>query len=77
MDNILFTIDRIEDNIVVLEKIKTKEKREIHRELLPSSIHEGAIVKFYNNNYILDNNEEEKRRREILERFQNLRKKIN
>lgn len=77
MDNNLFAIDRIEDNIVILENIKTKEKREIHRCELPSNIHEGAIVKFYNNNYILDSDEEEKRRCEILKRFQNLRKKIN
>lgn len=77
MDNNLFAIDRIEDNIVVLENIKTKEKIEIHRELLPSNIHEGAIVKFYNNNYILDDEGELKRRREILERFRNLRKNIN
>ena len=77
MDNNLFAIDRIEDEIAVLENLETKEKREIHRELLPSSIHEGAIVKFNNNSYILNETEEEKRRREILERFRNLRKKIN
>ena len=75
MDNNLFAIDRIEDNIVILENIKTKEKREIHRCELPSNIHEGAIVKLYNNDYILEENEEEKRRREILERFQKLRTK--
>ena len=77
MDNNLFAIDRIEDNIVILENIKTKEQREIHRYELPSNIHEGAIVKFYNNNYILEKNEEEKRRREILERFKKLRKNTN
>lgn len=77
MDNNLFAIDRIEDNIVVLENTKTKEKREVHQGVLPSNIHEGAIVKFYNNDYIMEENEEEKRRSEILERFQNLRKKIN
>ena len=77
MDNNLFAIDRIEDNIVILENIKTKEKREIHRCELPSNIHEGAIVKLYNNDYILEENEEEKRRREILERFQKLRKNNN
>ena len=75
MDNNLFAIDRFEDNIVVLENIKTMEQREVHRCELPSNIREGAIVKFYNNNYILEEDEEEKRRREILERFQNLRKK--
>ena len=77
MDNNLFAIDRIEDNIVVLENTKTKEKREVHQGVLPSNIHEGAIVKFYNNNYILDDEGELKRRREILERFRNLRKNIN
>ena len=77
MDNNLFAIDRIEDNIVVLENIETKENREIHREILPINIHEGTIVRCDNNSYIVNEDEEEKRRREILERFQNLRKKFN
>ena len=77
MDNVLFAIDRFEENVIILENIKTKEKIEIQRELLPSNIHEGAIVKFHNNNYILEENEEEKRRCEILERFQRLRKNNN
>lgn len=74
MDNNLFAVDRIEESIVVLENIETNEKKEVDREMLPSSIHEGSIVKFDNNRYILEENEEEKRRQEILERFKKLRK---
>ena len=76
MDEYLFAIDRIEDNIVVLENIKTKEKKEVNREILPNSIHEGSIVKFDNDCYILEENEEEKRRQEILEKFKKLRKNV-
>lgn len=68
-----FAVDRIEDDIVVLENIETNELREIDRMLLPSSIHEGAILVFANNTYILDNDEEEKRRKMIEERFMRLR----
>jgi len=75
MDSNLFAIDKIEEEFVLLENIKTREKKEVIRDSLPSDIHEGAIVKFYNNNYILDDDEELKRRREILEKFRNLRKK--
>lgn len=68
-----FAVDRIEDDIVVLENIETNELREIDRTLLPSSIHEGAILVFADNTYILDNDEEEKRRKMIEERFMRLR----
>ena len=74
MDKNIFSIDRIEDNLVILENIETKEKIEEERELLPINIHEGSIIKIYNNSYILDENIESKRRNEILERFKNLRK---
>ena len=74
MDKNIFSIDRIEDNLVILENIETKEKIEEERELLPINIHECSIIKIYNNSYILDENIESKRRNEILERFKNLRK---
>ena len=74
MDRLLFAVDRFEEKVVILENIKTKEKKEVNRELLPDNIKEGSIVKLINNNFILDNDEEQKRRQEILERFKNLRK---
>lgn len=70
-----YAVDRIEDNIVVLEDINTKEKQEVQKELLPSNIKDGTILIFENNEYKLDLNEEELRRKKIQERFNRLRKK--
>ena len=74
MDKKIFAIDKIEDNIVILEDIDTKEKEEVDRNNLPTDIKEGSIINFENNTYFLDINEEERRRKEILERFNKLRK---
>lgn len=70
-----YAIDRIEDNIVVIESIDTKEKLEINKEELPETIKEGSILIFDNDEYKLDLNEEELRRKKIQERFNRLRKK--
>lgn len=70
-----YAVDRIEDNIVVLENINTKEKLEVQKGLLPSNIKDGTILIFENNEYKLDLNEEELRRKKIQERFNRLRKK--
>lgn len=74
MDRKSFAIDRIEEGIVILENIDTKEKKEVDRVKLPDNIKEGSIVNFINDCYILDWNVEEKRRQEILEKFLKLRK---
>ena len=68
-----WVIDRIEDDIVILESISTKEKKEVSIDLLPSSIHEGSVLIFEDNTYQVDIPEEIKRRTEILKRFQKLR----
>ena len=60
-----YAVDRIEDNIVVLEDINTKEKQEVQKELLPSNIKDGTILIFENNEYKLDLNEEELRRKDV------------
>ena len=65
-----FSIDRIENEVVVVENIETKEIKEIHKNLLPSSIHEGTILVFVDNYYI----EEEKRLTRIKEKFNRLKK---
>ena len=70
-----YAVDRIEDNIVVLEDINTKEKQEVQKGLLPSNIKDGTILIFENNEYKLDLNEEKLRRKKIQERFNRLRKK--
>ena len=68
-----WAVDRIEDNIAILENIDTLEKKEVAISLLPSSIYEGSILRYQNNTYIADISEEEIRRKLIEEKFRKLR----
>lgn len=68
-----FAIDRIENNIAILENIKTKEKKEISIQLLPSDIKEGMIIIKNNNKYYIDKDEEIKRRKRIITMFNKLK----
>ncbi len=68
-----YIVDRIEDELVILEKYSTKEIIKIDKKILSNDIHEGAIIRYDGDKYYLDNNDEIKRRQEILERFMRLR----
>ena len=70
-----FSVDRIEDNVVVLESIENNEIREVDISLLPEGIKEGSILVLNNDIYELDLNEEELRRKRIQEKFNRLKKK--
>ena len=48
-DKIKYTVDRIENDIVILEKYPTKEMIEIDKKILSDNIHEGSIIIFDNN----------------------------
>ena len=67
-------VDRIEENIAVLEQKITKEKKEVDITTLPFSPHEGSILTFKDEKYFLEEEKEFKRRKEIEERFKKLRK---
>lgn len=69
-----YAVDRIINNIALLENIENGTKTEISINLLPKSLHEGAIIVYKNGTYLLDETEEEKRRRLIQEKFQKLQK---
>lgn len=69
-----YAIDRIENNIAILENIETKEKINISTSLLPSNIKEGNILLYKDNIYILDETEEETRRTRIMDKFNKLKK---
>lgn len=69
-----YAIDRIENNIAILENIETKEKINISISLLPSNIKEGNILLYKDNIYILDETEEETRRTRIMDKFNKLKK---
>lgn len=66
-------IDKIIDNIAVIENIETLEKMEVDCGLLPSSSHEGSILVYEDGIYKLDKTEEDRRRKLIEEQFRRLR----
>lgn len=71
-----YAVDRIEDNIVIIEDIETKEKEEILITDIVGQVHEGSIIIKQDNIYVCDIEEEEVRRkklREKLERLKNLK----
>ena len=68
-----YSIDRIENNIAILEDINTGEKKEVDISLLPEEIKEGTILSFNDDKYELDLDEEEERRKRIREKFKKLR----
>lgn len=70
----IYTVDRIENNIAILENKETKEMIDVDINILPTNIHEGAILVFKNNKYILNQDLEIERKKSILEKFNRLRK---
>lgn len=71
----MFIIDRIEENIVVLENTNTKKIKEININKLPNGIKEGSILTFDGANYIINNDEETKRRKKLQDKFNRLKNK--
>lgn len=69
-----YSVDRIEDNIVVLENIKTKEIKEIKKNELSFDVDEKDILTYKNKIFQKDNNEKLNRLRIIQEKLNRLRK---
>ena len=72
MDNNKYAVDEIIDNIVIIENIITKEKKEVEKDLLPINIYEGCIL-VEKNIYEMDLDEEEIRRNRIREKLAKLK----
>lgn len=73
----IYIVDKIEDNIAVLENKDTREIINVNISCLPSFIKEGSILKYDGSKYYIDNELEIKRRQDLLERFKRLRNKNN
>ena len=70
-----YSVDKIEENIVTLESLDTKEKKEVLLEVLPSNIKEGTIITYENEIYKIDEILEHQRRTSIKNKFDMLRKR--
>ena len=69
-----YAVDRIIEDIVVLENIETGELVEIKKHELPNEVHEGSILVKKDDVYILDENTEKERRESLRERLERLKK---
>lgn len=71
--NMLYTVDEIIDDIVVLENRDNLEMIKVNKNILPKDIHEGSIIEYKDNIYINRYDIENNKRKELIERFKNLR----
>ena len=69
-----YSVDRVENDIAVLEDITTKEKIELNINYLPKKIKEGTILEKKEDSFIIDEEEENVRRKRIMEKFNKLKK---
>ncbi len=68
-----YAVDRIEEDIVVLENIKTNELLEVNVKDLPKDIHEGSILVKEDDKFIIDLDTEKERRESLRERLERLK----
>lgn len=69
-----YVIDRIEEDIAVLQDLKSKEMLNINIKELPDNIKEGSFL-IKNKIFKIDKKEEDRRRQELRKRFNKLRRK--
>jgi len=70
-----YAVDKVEDDIVLLENIINGEKKEIKKECFSFSVKETDIVLFENGIYKKDNKEKNERIKVIKAKMEALRKK--
>ena len=70
----VFSVDKIVDEIVVLENINTLEKREVLIADLPDEIVEGNILTLFDGKYIFNTSVEDERRKRIRDKLDRLKR---
>ena len=70
-----YVVDRIEEDIVVLEDLETREITNIKISELDFKVREGNILSYENNKYTLDLNTEKLRKEKLRNRFNKLKKR--
>lgn len=71
---LMYTVDRIEKEYIVLENRKTLEMTNVEKKMLPNNIKEQDIVNFINNKYIIDKELTNSTKKNIKDRFNKLKK---
>lgn len=72
MGDIMFTVEKIEDNIVTLEDRNKNTFFNIEKKLLPNNIKEGDILDLKDNKYIINENYTKKVKEDIRNKFNSL-----
>ncbi len=67
-----YAVDRMEEDIAVLQNIDDGSIILESISNLPTSLHEGMILSFENDCYLIDNELEDKRRKRIESKFNDL-----
>lgn len=70
-----YAVDKIDNNIVLLESLLDKTKKEVSINILPDNIKEGSIITYENNIYTKDEEQEQQRRTIIKNKFDMLKKR--
>ncbi len=68
-----YSVDRIEDNIVILQDLDTKVIKEVNKKDIKFKISDGDVLLFKDNKYIKDNKLKEDRIKLIQEKMNRLK----
>ena len=72
MGDIMFTVEKIEDNIVILEDRNKNTFFNIDKSMLPNNIKEGDILDLKDNMYIINKDLTKKIKEDIRNKFNSL-----
>lgn len=74
MGDIMYTVDRIEDDIVILENRNNNIMIEVDIQEFDFDINEGDILDYIDNKYIKNIEKTENKKKDIRSRFDRLKK---
>ena len=74
MGDIMYTVDRIEDDIVILENRNNNTMIEVDIQEFDFDINEGDILNYIDNKYIKNIEKTENKKKDIRSRFDRLKK---
>ena len=74
MGDIMYSVDRIEEDIVVLENRTTKEIINVDKNILPNNLKEGIILDYINGKYIINEDYTKEIKKDIRNKFDRLKR---
>lgn len=74
MGDIMYTVDRIEDDIVILENRNNNTMIEVDIQEFDFDINEGDILDYIDNKYLKNIEKTENKKKDIRSRFDRLKK---